>query len=465
MKQHSMCRRWSGALLAGLFCMATSYGAESPGIVGKNDWLFYRYELSDAADAAQTAESIGLIGRLNKVLAANGISMAVTMVPLKMRIYAEHLPDSIKLNDYVAGNYENMRKSLEAAGVTVVDLNAPFLSSAKRNSDTPLFFRLDTHWTLTGAMLAAETIKAGINANTALKKALDATPEEVFSMSVSKRQRPSKGRDLIDQLPPNSGTFAPEQFTPVSIMRAQAPKEDLLGNRASIGIALVGSSYSRDWTGFVDGLRYVLQRDVLSVAVGADQGSWVGLESYLRDDAFQVKAPKMLIWEMPERDMRAPPDYQFRDARYVSNNTEWLLRASAWVQSSCKPSTVTAKVTSVGLGAQAAHVQGNDVTTGPTNDNEFIELAFDKPIEKLDYLMASVTTAGSKTMVLEGSGPGVTTRRFTLSVAGDDVAHALKTPLPSNASGFTKVRIYPGKTQSFALQRLQICRQPEDLLK
>jgi alginate O-acetyltransferase complex protein AlgJ len=209
----------------------------------------------------------------------------------------------------------------------------------------------------------------------------------------------------------------------------------------------------------------VLQRDVLSVAVGADQGSWVGLESYLRDDAFQVKAPKMLIWEMPERDMRAPPDYQFRDARYVSNNTEWLLRASAWVQSSCKPSTATAKVTSVGLGAQATHVQGNDVTTGPTNDNEFIELAFDKPIEKLDYLMASVTTAGSKTMVLEGSGPGVTTRRFTLNVAGDDIAHALKTPLPSSGSGFTKVRIYPGKAQSFALQRLQICRQPEDLLK
>ena len=189
------------------------------------------------------------------------------------------------------------------------------------------------------------------------------------------------------------------------------------------------------------------------------------MESYLSDDAFQVKAPKILIWEMPERDMRAPPDYKFRDARYVINNTEWLLRASAWVQNDCKPSAVSAKVTSVGLGAQAAHVQGNDVTTGPTNDNEFIELAFDKPIEKLDYLMANVTTAGSKTMILEGSGPGVTARRFTINVAGDEAAHALKTPLPSSGNGFTKLRIYPGKTQSFALQRLKVCRQPEDLLK
>ena len=451
---------WSVALLSSFFCMASVHGAAAPGIVGKNDWLFYSYEASDPSDAARTAESIALIGRFNKVLVANGISMAVTMVPLKMRIYAEHLPDSVKLNDHTAGNYERMSKSLQAVGVTVIDLNTAFLNSPKRNSDSPLFFPLDTHWSQIGAMLAAETIKAGIDANTTLKRALDATPEEVFT--IRKRKRPSKGGDdLVQLLPPNSGTFTPERYTSVSVSRAQAPKEGLLGNSAPIGITVVGSSYSQDWTGFVDGLRYVLQRDILAVAVGADQGSWVGLESYLRDDAFQTKAPKMLIWEMPERDMHAPPDYKFRDARYVVNNTEWLLRASAWVQSSCKPSSVKAKVVPVGLAANAANLKGGDVVTGPTNDNEFIEIGFDKPIEQLDYLVASVTTAGSKTMILEGSGSGGATRRFTLNIA----AHALKTPLPSDGSGFTKVRIYPGESQSFALQGLQICRQPEDLLK
>lgn len=464
MSKSNIYKRWSGALLASFFCMAAVHGAEASGIVGKNDWLFYRNELSNPTDGAQTAESIALIGRLNKVLAANGISMAVTMVPLKMRIYVEHLPDSVKLNDYMAGNYEGMSKLLHAAGVTVIDLNTPFLNSPTRNSDSPLFFRLDTHWSQTGAMLAAETIKAGIDANTTLKRALDTTHEEVFRMSVSNRKRPG-GNDLIQLLPLNSGTFAPDQFMPVSVSRAQAPKEDLLGNRAPMGLALLGSSYSHEWTGFADALRYVLQRDVLSVSVGADKGSWVGMESYLRDDAFQVKAPKILIWEMPERDMRAPPDYKFREARYVSNNTEWLLRASAWVQASCKPSAVTAKVMPVGLAANAANLKGGDVATGPTNDNEFIEISFDKPIVNLDYLVARVTTADSKTMILEGSGPGVATRRFTLTVAGDDAAHAIKTPLPSNGSGFTKVRIFPGKSNSFALQGLQVCRQPEDLLR
>jgi hypothetical protein len=105
------------------------------------------------------------------------------------------------------------------------------------------------------------------------------------------------------------------------------------------------------------------------------------------------------------------------------------------------------------------------VVTGPTSENEFIEITFDKPIEKLDYLVARAATAGSKTLILEGTGPGATTRRFTLTVPGDDAIHMLKAPLPSNDRGFTKVRAYPGKSGGFTLKDLQICRQPEDLLK
>jgi len=189
---------------------------------------------------------------------------------------------------------------------------------------------------------------------------------------------------------------------------------------------------------------------VLSVSVGADQGSWVGMESYLRDDAFQGSPPKLLIWEMPERDMRAPPNYSFRDARYLSDNTEWLLRASAWVQRTCKPSSVTAK-----MGAAPA---------GATGDADFVEITFDKPLAKLDYLSMQAVVAGSKSVTLEASGPGVTTRKFVVGVAGDDTAHALKAPLPSNGAGFNKVKLYPGKASKVSLANLQVCRQPEDLL-
>jgi alginate O-acetyltransferase complex protein AlgJ len=450
------------ALLTGTFGVGTVSGQETEGIVGKNEWLFNKYEQLRSTDAAQTAVSVELIGRFNKVLKANGVSLALTMVPLKMRIYSEHLPDSVKFTDYMAGNYDQIGKALQAAGVTMIDLNTPFMSSPKRNSDTPLFFRLDSHWNLTGSMLAAETIKAGIDANKVLKGALDATPEAVYKISFGKRKLPSKGRNLLSVLPRNSGPFAPEQFTPVSVTRAQAFSDDV---RSPIGITVSGSSSSKDWTGFVDGLRYVLQRDILNASVTGDIGPWVGMETYLQSPAFQANGPKLLIWEWAEQTMHAPPDSKYQDARYVSNNNEWLLRASAWVQTTCKPSTVTASLARVGLAANAANMKGKDLITGPTNDNEFVEITFDKPIEQLDYLVARAVTAGSKTLILEGTGQGVATRRFTMNVPGDEAAHNVKSPLPSNGRGFTKVRVYPGKSDSFALKDLQVCRQPEDILK
>ena len=442
--------------------MVSVHGGESLGIVGKNDWLFLRTELSGPVEAAGHAETIALIGRFNKVLVANGINMVVTMPPLKVRLYAEYLPDNIKLNDYTVGNYASMSKALQAAGVTVIDLNTPFLNSPLRNSDTPLFYRLDGHWSFVGAKLAAETLKAGIDANPVLKKALDATPEVAYQMIVGKRKRPSKANELVALVPPNSGPFAPEQFTQVNVIRTQEQNE---ANRVPTGITMQGSSFSQEWTGFVDALRFVLQRDILNVSVPVTIGSWLGMESYLSSDAFQTKPPKMLIWERAEYAMRAPPNFQYQDPRHVSNNAEWLLRASAWVQAVCKPSTVTARLAQVGLAANAVNMKGKDVVTGPTNENEFIEITFDKPIEKLDYLVARAVTAGSKTLTLEGMGPGTTTRRFTLNVPGDDAIHILKTPLPSNAGGFSKVRVYPGKSDGFTLKDLQICRLPEDILK
>jgi len=465
MKRRTFERWIIGATLLSSAGLPLVCSAEAPtGIMGKSEWLFYRHELSDSTDMAAIDASIDLIQRFNRVLAANGINMAVAMVPLKMRIYSEYLPDDIKVNDYMKGNYERMSKALQAAQVNVIDINTAFLNSPKRVSASPLYYRLDTHWAPAGAMLAAETIKTALDANPSLKKVLDSLPEEKFELSNLRRQN-SKSRDLTEQLPPNSPILAFEQVVSIKVSRTQPAKQDLLGNAPATGLTLMGSSYSSGWTTFPDALRFTLQRDLLSVSVGADQGSWVGLESYLRDDAFQTQPPKLMIWEMPERDMRAPPDHKYREARYISNNSEWLMRVSALAQSRCKASSVAAKLAPVGLAAKPVNMKGAELATGATTDSDFVEIGFDKPIEKLDYLSARATNAGSKTLMLEASGPGATTRRFTVTVPGDDAAHALKSPLPSSGGGFTKVRIYPGKSNGFALQGLQVCRQPEDLLR
>ncbi len=85
-----------------------------------------------------------------------------------------------------------------------------------------------------------------------------------------------------------------------------------------------------------------------------------------------------------------------------------------------------------------------------------IELSFDKPINKLDQLASGVTVARTRTLIFERGCKG----RFTLNIVGDDVAHALQTPLYPSSRGFKKPRIYPRKNQSVSLKILKICRQP-----
>lgn len=465
MKKNHSVTFYLTCLIFSVSSTASSYAQDSiTGIVGKNQWLFYKPELSVKVDSAATETSLSLIQKFNKVLADVGVELVVVMVPLKMRIYAEHLPDDLKLNDYMKGNYDRMQQLLRSNKVTVADVNTAFLNSPKRDSDTPLFFRLDTHWSPAGAMVAAEAVKSAMDRNPSLIKSLNSIPEEKYKITISKRKRPSKGQDLVPVVPENSPPFEPELLGQVNIDRIAPAKEDLLGNRESIGLALIGSSYSMDWTGFPDALRYVLQREIVSMGVPANQGSWVGMETYLRDDSFQIKAPKVLLWEIPERDMRAPPDLKYRPLRYIIDNTEWLMRTSALVQTSCKPSSIKVKISSTGFVANPAGMMGTTITATATNEGDFIELNFDNPVERLDYISARILSVDSKIITIEATGPDVSTRKFILTVAGDDKSHNLKTPLPSNGRGFNKVRIYPGKTKGFSFENVQVCRQPENLL-
>ena len=332
-----------GVLAFASLCIGTVQSAEvnQPyvGIVGKQEWLFYQYELTTAKDVPATTASIDLICQFNRVLAKKGITLGVAMVPIKMRIYAEYLPADLKINDFMMGNYERMTSELTSCGVVVFDLNSAFLTNPLRNSATPLFFKMDTHWSNTGAMLAAQSIAEQTTANSVTRFVLAQIPTQAYKRTVSKVKKVTKNRDILQVLPPDTKAknYAFERFYPVEIIRDDAntadPGGDLLGKHPFAAISLVGSSYSMDWTGFADALRFCLQKDVFSLGVGANQGSWVGLESYLRDDAFQQSPPKLLIWEMPERDMRAPPDYPYREARYITTNAEWLKRVTALVQS------------------------------------------------------------------------------------------------------------------------------------
>jgi alginate O-acetyltransferase complex protein AlgJ len=165
--------------------------------------------------------------------------------------------------------------------------------------------------------------------------------------------------------------------------------------------------------------------------------------------------PKIIVWEIPERDMRAPPAHKYREARYSMDDNEWLLRAAAWIETACAPAAASVKSVSGALGATAA----------PSKSGEFVEVAFDRPLEPLEYLSARVLSYGATHVRLELSGQGA--KPSTVIVPGDDEPHAFRTPLYSAlGKGYDKVRLVPGIARQFAIQDVRVCRQgDENLLK
>lgn len=299
-----------------------------PVLVGKNEWLFTPYEFAQSSDAADTQATISLFEKVNKLFERKGIALGLVIVPSKIRIHADQLPDNKPLDSYTADKYENAVKALRSGGVNVINLNQPFLASPDRSSETPLFLRLDTHWSPSGALLAAETIKSTIESTPSLKKALDSIPSVAYTLTMAKQKTVTRARDLVHLLPKEAQNYAPERILAFKVARNSASQASLQGTGDAVGITVIGSSYTNRNTGYPDAIRYSLQRDLLDISIPVDQGPWVGMENYLKNDAFKTNPPKLIIWEVPERELRSPPNAKFRDARYQIDNNEWHSRIS-----------------------------------------------------------------------------------------------------------------------------------------
>jgi alginate O-acetyltransferase complex protein AlgJ len=273
-----------------------------PGVVlGREGWLYTDEEFKvEEGYERHIRENLALIGSVYRELAREGISLVVTVVPAKARVYSEFL-DGRAPTEAHAELYARLLDSLTRSRIPTADLLTPLRQGKSRE---PTYFRADTHWTPWGAKLAA--------ARTAEVVRGTGVAQESASRYVTRHEatRPYRG-DLLSFLPLDPYFTAllppPEKIEVVKTAAAtQAQSTDLFGDESTPTIALVGTSYSANslWN-FAGFLTESLGEEVANYA-RQGKGPFVPMLAYLRSDDFRRKPPRLVIWEIPERALAAP---------------------------------------------------------------------------------------------------------------------------------------------------------------
>lgn len=189
-----------GALIAGYRRLTDSL-LRTPDkvIIGKNDWLYLRRGVREDIETVplvrdwcgRTPFSARQLDHWTRAIAANhqwlaerGIAYLFVVVPNKLTIVPQHLPDRIRCRRGIT-RLEQLRRALKSrSGIELVDFR-PALRRAARD-DEPIWYRTDTHWTARGVAAAYRVLADRIR-----RLRPDAGRIESFEVS-------ARGRDFGD---------------------------------------------------------------------------------------------------------------------------------------------------------------------------------------------------------------------------------------------------------------------------
>ena len=263
-------------------------------------WLFLRDELNVYADGdSHLATRAATVAAVQRSLASHGIALLVVVVPDKSRIEPQRLC-SLYRPASLSGRLTNWTSRLSAEGVQVLDLG-----SALHTVPGDAFFRTDTHWTQDGAGAAAQAVTQRIRA---LGVPLDSSKPGYRVVNKPPARRPG---DLVrlaglDDLPPSwqptPEIVASRDYIPQA--QAAASADDLFGDADLPNIAVIGTSYSTT-SDFVPQLALALGTGVGNFA--REGGKFGGsARAYFASPAYAQTPPKLVVWELDERDLQAP---------------------------------------------------------------------------------------------------------------------------------------------------------------
>lgn len=273
-----------------------NYGAMRTGskgvVTGRDGWLFTEEEFTPSGEKARASytKNLETILSVRERLAAQGIKLAVILLPAKARVNAEMLYAPMPAECEVL--YQETLSTLQKENIPAVDGFA-VLNQMKQEGGLP-FMRTDTHWSPQGA-------KAVASATAALVQTLGLQlPQQEFTLV------PGTAESFIGDL----GSFVPTGILQPVIGPAEEPLERFSAEKASaegaslfgdeqVDVTLIGTSYSAiDKWNFEGALRAALHTDIVNLA-DPGTGPFTPMHKFLENTAIQK--PKLVLWEIPER--------------------------------------------------------------------------------------------------------------------------------------------------------------------
>lgn len=267
---------------------------------GSPGWLFLRDELNVYAGGERhLAARAATAAAVQRGLASRGIALLVVVVPDKSRIETRRL-GGLYRPAALSPRVDAWTARLAAARVPVLDLTA-----ALRGVPGDAFFRTDTHWTQDGAGAAAQAVAARIRA---MAVPLGASRPGYRVVAQPPAFRPG---DLVRlaglETLPRAWQPRPEIVASRAYLheaRTASSADDLFGNADLPDIAVIGTSFSTT-SDFVPQLALALGTGVGNFA--REGGKFGGAaRAWFASEAYRQTPPKLVVWEVDERDLQAP---------------------------------------------------------------------------------------------------------------------------------------------------------------
>ena len=137
-------------------------GANRIVLLGKDDWLFWRYDIEQHSGLRllgqlEIDDWLQTLGYIHDWLASKGIRFVFVVAPDKSEIYPEQLPDGVPAAPFTALD-QLMAALAGQSRFDFIDLR-PLLKVAKAKDQ--IYYKTDSHWNSLGAYLALTRVLQG----------------------------------------------------------------------------------------------------------------------------------------------------------------------------------------------------------------------------------------------------------------------------------------------------------------